>query len=157
MKPRSSVNDMETNDSYTSKVDAGDWPADPKVPLDDPFEDERGTIQNLVLKPMTSLAVITTKAGTLRSNHYHRTDWHYIYVVSGRVLYFERDVGDDEIPDPVELGRDEMFFTPPMKEHCVAFLEDTVLVTAAKNVRSHDSHEDDLVRVDFITPADVGW
>lgn len=150
---------METNDSYTSKVDAGEWPTSPAVPLDEPFVDARGIIQNLVLKPMTSLAVITTKAGTLRSNHYHRTDWHYIYVVSGRIAYFERDVvrDDDTIPDSVEFGAGEMFFTPPMKEHAVAFLEDTVIMTASKNVRSHEGHEEDLVRVDFVTPSDVGW
>jgi quercetin dioxygenase-like cupin family protein len=81
---------METNDSYTSRVNAEEWPDDCAVPLDDPFVNESGAIQNLVLKPVGGMAVITTKAGALRSNHYHRTDWHYIYVVSGRVLYFER-------------------------------------------------------------------
>lgn len=148
---------METNDSYASMVEAGNWPTVPTVPLDDPYEDERGSIQNLVLKPVGGVAVIMTKAGTLRSNHYHKTDWHYIYVLSGHVLYFERDVGSDVVPKPDEYGPGDMFFTPPMMEHCVAFLEDTVLVTASKNARSHENHEEDLVRVDFVTPSDLGW
>ena len=148
---------METNDSYTTKVDAGEWPDDCAVPLDDPFEDGRGAIQNLLLKPMTSIAVITSKEGTLRANHYHKTDWHYAYVVSGCVLYFERQIGDPSVPEPKEFRAGEMFFTPPMVEHCMAFPEDTIFITAAKNVRSHESHEADLVRVSFVSPEDLGW
>lgn len=151
------ISGKETNESYTSKVDRGEWPSDTSVPLDDPFTDERGVIQNLLLKPMTSLAVITSKEGSLRANHYHKTDWHYSYVVSGCVLYFEREIGASEIPKPVEFRAGDMFFTPPMVEHCMAFPEDTVIVTAAKNVRSHESHEADLVRVSFVGPKDLGW
>lgn len=147
---------METNDSYTSKVENGEWPEGSSVPLDPPFTDHRGTIQNILLKPVTSLAVISSKAGTTRANHYHRTDWHYAYVISGRVLYYERDVGSQLKPDPVEFLPGSLFFTPPMREHCMAFPEDTVILTAARNVRSHESHESDLVRVRFIEPGDLG-
>lgn len=148
---------METNDSYTSKVESGDWPGDSSVPLDAPFVDARGTIQNLILKPCTSVAVIHSSARTLRANHYHRTDWHYAYVVSGEVLYFERPVGSAEAPKPRRFGPGKMFFTPPMVEHCMAFPVETVIVTMAKNVRSHESHESDVVRVNLVKPEDLGW
>ena len=147
----------ETNDSFTTKVDQGDWPYGQEVPLDTPFEDERGTIQNLLLKSFTSLAIITSKKRTIRANHYHKTDWHYAYVVSGRILYFERAVGSLEIPACREFRAGQMFFTPPDREHCMAFAEDTVFITAAKNVRSHENHEADLVRVDFVEPEHLGW
>jgi dTDP-4-dehydrorhamnose 3,5-epimerase-like enzyme len=142
------------NQTYTEKVDRGEWPSDPSLPLDPPYEDARGRIQNLVLKPVTSTAVIASRPGTVRANHYHKTDWHYSYVVSGRVLYFERDVGDSTIPEPKSYGPGVMFFTPPMREHCMVFPEETVFFTMAKNVRSHESHESDVVRVDFVS-ADV--
>lgn len=145
------------NDTYTEMVEEGRWPEDCSVPLDSPFQDPRGTIQNLILRPCSSVAVITSRARTLRANHYHRTDWHYAYVVSGQILYFERTVGTLEIPEPRRFGPGEMFFTPPMVEHCMAFPEDTVFVTMARNVRSHDSHESDLERVDFIRPGTLGW
>lgn len=146
---------MSSNRIYTEKVDLGVWPADCDVPLDTPFVDERGSIQNLVLKPVTSVAVITSRRGTVRANHYHKTDWHYAYVVSGKILYFERDVGSSEMPVPRTFGAGKMFFTPPMREHAMVFAEDTTFVTMAKNVRSHESHEADLVRVEFVTPATV--
>lgn len=140
------------NDTYTEMVNNGEWPSDSAVPLDTPFINENGVIQNLVLKPMTSVAVITSKSGTMRANHYHKTDWHYAYVISGSILYFERSVGDKGIPEPRLFKAGEMFFTPPMKEHTMVFPEETIFVTMAKNVRSHESHEADLVRVEFITP-----
>jgi hypothetical protein len=140
------------NLTYTARVDKGDWPDDPSVPLDAAFEDDRGLIQNLVLRPVTSTTVITSRAGTTRANHYHKTDWHYSYVVSGRILYFERPVGSTVIPTPLTFSAGSLFFTPPLKEHCMVFVEPTVFFTMAKNVRSHESHEDDVVRVQFITP-----
>ncbi len=141
-----------TNDEYTSAVDRGEWPSDSRVPLDAPFVNHNGSIQNLVLKNMTSVAALTSVKGAVRANHYHKTDWHYAYVASGSVAYLERPIGSDELPNPVFFVKGEMFFTPPMKEHAMVFLEDTVIVTMARNVRSHDSHEADLERVVFVTP-----
>lgn len=146
---------METNDSYTEKVNNGEYPEDSSVPLDTPFINENGIIQNLVLKPMTSVAIIDSNAGTMRANHYHKTDWHYSYVVSGRILYFERPVGSKEIPEPRIFLAREMFFTPPMKEHVMVFPMETVFITMARNVRSHESHEADLVRVNFISKEEL--
>lgn len=141
-----------THDEYTTAVDEGRWPSDPRVPLPAPFRDQRGAIQNLLLKPHRSVAVITSTRGSVRACHWHRTDWHYAFVASGRVLYFEREVGSKSIPTPHEFGPGEMFFTPPEREHAMLFVDDTTILTFAKNVRSHEEHEKDLVRVEFITP-----
>jgi dTDP-4-dehydrorhamnose 3,5-epimerase-like enzyme len=131
-------------------VEEGNWPIDNAVPLDMPFEDKRGKIQNLILRPVTSVAVIESVAGTVRANHYHKTDWHYAYIVKGKIIYFEREVGSKVKPLPQIFTAGQMFFTPPMREHSMVFAEDTTFVTMAKNIRSHESHESDLVRVEFV-------
>lgn len=141
-----------TNDEYTSLVDEGRWPGDPEVPLDEPFVNASGEIQNLVLKPMTSVACIRSVKGAVRANHWHRTDWHYAYVVSGALAYAERPVGGDQEPSFLVFSRGDMFFTPPNREHVMVFLEDTVIITMARNVRSHEKHEEDVVRVPFVSP-----
>ena len=138
------------NDDFTSMVDRGEWPARVDVPLDAPFKNSNGVIQNLVLKPITSVASITSLKGAVRANHYHKTDWHYAYVVFGVVAYFERAIGSSEIPKPTIFKAGSMFFTPPMREHSMVFLEDSTIVTMAKNIRSHENHESDVVRVSFI-------
>jgi hypothetical protein len=36
-----------------------------------------------------------------------------------------------------------------MREHIMYFLQSSVMITMAKNIRSHTQHEADLVRVKF--------
>jgi len=138
------------NKEYTSLVAVGNFPDEIIVPLDPPFEDARGKIQNLVLSPITSTAIITSKAGTVRSNHYHNANWHYLYIVSGSMEYYERDVdvsGENIKPIIVKAG--EMVFTGPMKVHKTIFLEDTIMMSFGTGTKDHEHHEEDLVRVEF--------
>lgn len=147
-----------TNQQYVDAVDAGIFPTDtPRVPIEDSFVDARGSIRNLLLceRGFSSVAEIKSKRGTVRANHYHKTDWHYTYVASGMVLYFERAVGDKKLPEYQIFGAGEMFFTPPMREHAMVFAKDTTILTFAKNVRNHEQHEADLVRVVVVDQATV--
>jgi dTDP-4-dehydrorhamnose 3,5-epimerase-like enzyme len=142
---------MISNKEYTDLVLRGEFPEERKVPLDIPFLSHAGSIQNLVLKPISCVSILKSVKDSIRSNHYHLTDYHYLYVLSGKVAYFERSLGEKEIPEHVIYNTDEMFFTPPNVEHVTYFLEDTVLVSMSKNPRSHEEHENDLVRVNFVS------
>lgn len=144
---------MTKNQEYADAVALDSYPENRSVPLDDFFSDNRGEIKNLLLSTFTSVARIESKAGTVRANHYHLTDWHYAFVEKGAVLYFERPIGYQEIPPPTKYAEGTMFFTPPMVEHAMVFPVDTVIYTFAKNKRSHEEHEADLKRVSFITPS----
>ena len=53
--------------------------------------DKRGSIEELVNEKTRSVSLISTKKGSIRANHYHKTDWHYIYVLRGSFLYFYRE------------------------------------------------------------------
>lgn len=122
------------------------------VPLEPPFADERGEIQPLVEAEMRSALVITSKKGTLRGNHYHKTDWHYCYVLSGSMEYLHRPYGNREPPQSVVVKAGQMFFTPPMVEHAMRFLEDTTFLTLGRNPRDQVSYEGDVVRVELARP-----
>lgn len=135
----------------TSNILANVWPDNRLIPLPEPFVNDAGIIQNLMLHPITSVAIIISNSDTIRANHYHMSDWHYSYIVSGRIVYFEREVGNQIIPKPLTYTSGQMFFTPPMMEHAMYFPCQTTFVTLAKNVRSHENHEADLVRVEFMT------
>jgi dTDP-4-dehydrorhamnose 3,5-epimerase-like enzyme len=151
---------------YVHRVLAGDFPDDPIVPLDKPFIDARGVIQNLVLGSFTSSAIITSKTRSVRANHWHRTDWHFSYVVSGEIWYYERPIGvDDKLAEQNGatnamkkwvIGPGQMFFTAPRMAHAMAFSADTSFLTFSKNVREHDTHEEDVVRVPLLD-ADAVW
>ncbi len=120
------------------------------VPLEASFRDERGVIQNLLEVTTGSTVVITSKANSVRANHYHKTDWHYCYLLSGSMEYFHKDVDSDGPPERLLVRQGEMVFTPPLVEHAMRFLEDTVFITMSRNARDHESYEGDLVRVNLI-------
>lgn len=129
------------------------WPAEPRVPLEKPFQDPRGAIQPLVDEMMKSAVMIESKKGSLRANHYHKTDWHYCYVVSGTMEYFHRPTGSDKEPERLVVRAGEMVFTPPMVDHAMTFPEDTVFLTLSRNPRHQEAYEADVVRVEVIAPG----
>jgi dTDP-4-dehydrorhamnose 3,5-epimerase-like enzyme len=131
------------------------WPTEHLVPLDPPHADARGAIQSLVNFPMKNLSLITSKKGTVRSNHYHVTDWHYMYVLSGSFDYYYRPTDTTEAPTCTRLMPGEMVFTPPMEDHATVFLEDTQILVASRNPRDQEAYEADVRRVQLIDPNSV--
>ena len=139
--------------SIKSLTDGPDvWPKKPIVELDPPHVDDRGEIIPLVDAPIQSAVMITSKMGTVRANHYHRTDWHYCYVLSGRIEYYHRPTGSTDSPELISVGEGQMVFTPPMVDHAMVFPEDTVFLTLGRNPRDRQSYESDVVRIDPINP-----
>jgi dTDP-4-dehydrorhamnose 3,5-epimerase-like enzyme len=127
------------------------WPAHGVVKLEKPFVDVRGEIQPLVDEMMRSAVMIESKAGSLRANHYHKTDWHYCYVISGAIEYMHRPTGSDEEPSMILVKTGEMVFTPPMIDHGMKFPVDTVFLTLSRNPRDQATYEADVVRVEMVS------
>jgi len=126
------------------------WPKEVIVPMAKAFVDARGEIQPLVDSTMRSALIITSKKGTVRANHYHKTDWHYCYVMSGSIQYYYRPVGSKAKPEKVLVKTGELFFTPPMVEHAMVFPEDTTFLTLSLNARNQKAYEKDLVRIELV-------
>ena len=123
------------------------WPREVIVPLEKAFADARGDIQPLVDLPMESCVLITSRKGSVRANHYHRTDWHFCYVLSGSIEYYERPHGSNEKPKRVLVKTGELFFTAPMVDHAMVFPEETVFLTLGRNSRTQEAYEADVVRI----------
>ncbi len=128
------------------------WPKDVIVPINERFTDDRGEIIPLSDLPMDSAVMISSKKGTVRANHYHQTDWHLCYVISGSIDYYHRPHGSKDNPDHVHVKMGELFFTPPLVDHAMVFPEDTVFLTLGRNSRAQESYEADVVRIPPIQP-----
>jgi len=122
------------------------------VPLPAPFTDARGAIQTLVQGTFNAAQIITSKAGMIRSNHYHKEDWHYLFVISGAMRYLYRPAGSTQPPKEFTVRAGQLVYTPPLVEHATEFLEDTLMVNLAGGVRDQASYESDLVRVELLKP-----
>ena len=115
------------------------------------FTDERGEIRALLEGiPFQSVLRIVSRAGAIRANHYHRQDYHYCYLESGRMEYFERPAGAGEPPHRTLIESGQIVYTPPMTEHAMRFLEDSVFWCFSRNNREQSHYEADTVRVKLV-------
>lgn len=122
----------------------------PIVKLAAAFQDERGEILPLVDAVMESAVLITSKKGSVRANHYHKTDWHYCYVLEGCIEYYHRPHGSEDEPEKVLVKKGEMVYTPSMVDHTMLFPEDTVFLTLGGNPRDQQTYEADIVRIEMV-------
>ncbi len=117
-------------------------------------KDARGSILSIVDEPVNNVSIITCKAGSIRSNHYHYKDFHFMYVLEGDFDYFFKDVDTGKVCY-FRVKEGETIFTPPLEEHACYFPNTTTLVVSSKNPRDKDTYEADTVRVEFITQSNI--
>ena len=129
-----------------------DWPSSVIINLPEAFRDNRGSIQPLLDIDMKSSVLISSNPGSVRANHYHKTDWHYCYVLSGEIKYYYRSHGDKKLAKELIIKENQMFFTPPMVEHAMVFDKKTKFLTWSRNSRQQEVYESDVFRISPINP-----
>ncbi|MEK9146991.1 MAG: WxcM-like domain-containing protein [Patescibacteria group bacterium] len=114
------------------------------------FVDKRGFISRIIDQkkiPIRSVLIITSKAKSVRGDHYHKKDSHYIYCLSGKFKYSSRDLKSSyKKNDSVILRPGDLVLTKPMNWHSMEFLEDTVFLAFTTETREHGKYEADTVR-----------
>ena len=115
--------------------------------------DVRGAITKILDNGtlIKSILLITSQAGAVRANHYHKKDSHYAYLLSGSMEYSEKPVAGGEIETAV-LSAGDMVFTPPEMIHAMRFLEESVFLAMATESRSQEDYEADTVRIELVKP-----
>ncbi len=116
-------------------------------------DDERGIIEKLAEGSYQGVLRITSKAGSVRANHYHKRDSHICYLVSGKIEYLHRPALNENAPlqrEIIEPG--QLFYTPPMIAHAMHFLEDSEFYCFTTQSREQEVYEDDVVRVILFAP-----
>lgn len=146
---------FEEVDEIMKGIAAGRYPEDPVIPVVDSFVNDSGQISNLAWGAFASASFITSVAGSVRSNHYHETDFHFIYVVDGLMQYYWRQAGSVATPKRKRCPPGTLIFTPPLVEHATFFPKATSVVTFNRRARDHESHESDLVRIPPIVTSEV--
>ena len=113
-------------------------------------EDARGIIQPLCDLNMKSASLIVSKANTWRANHYHKNDWHFIYVLKGSFEYYFKKTNSDEKIKKKIVKKGELLFTGPVVDHAMFYAEETEIIVLSKNPRDQKTYEEDTVRIDFM-------
>ena len=110
-------------------------------------KDRRGSILSIVDQQVKNVSIITCLPKTIRSNHSHKKDWHYMYVLEGIMEYFFVIKNKTYF---MRIKKGENVFTPPKELHATYFPIKTVLLVSSKNPRDKKTYEKDTIREELI-------
>ena len=117
-------------------------------------KDDRGEILSIVDEQVQNVSIITCNPGSLRSNHYHHTDFHFMYVLEGEIDYFFKALDSEEI-NYLKVRAGDNIFTPDNEIHATYFPVKTRLIVSSKFPRDQITYEKDTVRVSFVTSDNI--
>ncbi|MDP3802978.1 cupin domain-containing protein [Brevundimonas sp.] len=116
--------------------------------------DARGEILSIVDQTVQNVSIITSNPGSIRSNHWHHSDFHLMYILEGEIDYFYKDVDDGEIKY-IKVRTGDNIFTPDNELHATYFPVKTVMVVSSKFPRDQETYERDTVREQLITQDNI--
>ena len=109
----------------------------------------RGDILSIVDTKVSNVSIITCNKGAIRSNHYHKKDFHYMYVLEGKIDYFYKSLHNQKVKYLSVLPGQNLF-TPNNEIHATYFPLETKLIVSSGFPRDRVTYENDTVRVDFL-------
>ena len=108
----------------------------------DPYIDKRGQIKNYKLKEKINLiATITSKKGTMRSNHYHPVQQQKCLLIKGEYISVYKDLlnnNSKKITHVVKPG--DLIFTEPNVAHTMVFTKDSIFLNLVTGEREHKNY-----------------
>ena len=131
---------------------------DVKSPLE-VHADNRGIIADIFYKEdIQHVAIITSKKGVRRGDHYHKETTQHMLMTKGSLYYVFQPV-DKSQPVKYEIVREgEMLTTHPFEIHTLLFSEDNEFIVFSSGIRGGKDYEKDTYRVDpLILPNEIKY
>lgn len=111
--------------------------------------DNRGNISDIFYNyPIDHIAIINSKKGAFRGDHYHKFTTQHIFMTKGSLRYYWRKVDEDEAQvKSVVVHEGEMVTTGPYEVHSLEILEDNQFIAFSEGKRGGQDYEHDTFRV----------
>lgn len=109
------------------------------------FTDTRGEIHNLFEGELGHVAMITSKKGSVRGNHYHQEDVQYIYLISGAYESHCVDTREPKKRQVLKAAPGDIIKSPPYVAHAQKFTEDSVFLAFSTRQREIGKYEEDTI------------
>lgn len=117
-------------------------------------EDDRGKIVDIFYKEnINHVAVITSKEGALRGDHYHKDATQHMLITKGALEYWYKPIESDEPARYETLRVGDLVSTPPLEIHALKIIEDNEFIVFSEGLRGGKDYESDTFRV---TPTIIG-
>ena len=114
------------------------------------IRDNRGDIINVFEGPIGHVALISSKKGSVRANHYHEKDHQYIYLVSGAYESHSCSVEKPFEKQVLKVRPGDLVYTPPHTAHAQKFTEDSVFLALSTLEREDGKYENDTIAFQVI-------
>lgn len=124
-------------------------PLFPLLEIPQSYRDERGEIINIADGSLGDVAIINSRKGSVRANHYHQHDWHLTYILFGAAVYTHKDL-DQPVMDEwerIELGTERLLYTPNKRWHKFEFLENTSMIVVSGSSRKREIYDADTTHL----------
>jgi dTDP-4-dehydrorhamnose 3,5-epimerase-like enzyme len=105
------------------------------------FQNDAGSLTQLVRSGWTQVNVVTSRAGAVRGGHYHKYNEEAFFVAEGKFRLIASRDGETETH---LFGRGDMFVIPKYVAHTFQYLEDTTLVALYDRGVERDEHTKDI-------------
>ncbi len=111
-------------------------------------EDSRGRIGDVFFEEnINHVAVIETKAGVSRGDHYHRYSIQHIFITKGVMEYWYKPLYSDEPARCEILVEGDLVSTPPLEIHALKIIKDNQFIVFSQGIRGGKDYEKDTYRV----------
>ena len=116
--------------------------------------DARGSIISIVDHPVQNVSIIESLKGSIRSNHFHHVDFHFMYVLEGSIDYFFKPLNKDDI-NYFKVLEGDTILSPSKEIHGCYFPEFTRLIVSSGFPRDQKTYEADTERVKFLNQENL--
>lgn len=115
-----------------------------KLNVDFKYEDDRGSLIQLVHEGYEQVNVLYSAKGTIRGGHYHKETSESFYIINGSVSV-KAKYGEKEIYYKFMKG--DFFLIKPFVVHSMEFAEDCLMVQLYSKTVERDNGSKDIFRV----------
>ncbi len=126
------------------------------LPIIERSNDNRGSILSIVDHQVLNVSIIESQKNTIRSNHYHKKDFHFMYVLEGEIDYFYKSLENEKVKY-LKVSKGNTIFTPNLEIHATYFPVNTKLVVSSGFARDKKTYEEDTVRIEFINDGNLDF
>ena len=115
------------------------------------FADARGKIFDLVEDAVNHIGLITSRAGSVRGNHYHKQSTQYSYMISGKIELIVKDArAKNARVKKIMMTAGDVATIPSWTIHTYRAITDAVFLDLTNASRKKKGYENDTVRVDSL-------
>lgn len=111
-------------------------------------KDERGEIVDVFYKEnINHVAVINSKAGTKRGNHYHKRTTQHMLITKGVLEYWYKPLNSKSPAKREILKEGDLLTTPPLEVHALKIIKKNQFIVFSQGLRGGKDYESDTYRV----------